>query len=572
MPKLTIVTITRNNYEQLVGTTDSLKLIPHYHHIVINGGECERTKKFLIERKIDHISEPDEGIADAFNKGIRKFFETDSDYVIFINSGDRICNASYVAKAIEFLERNESFAFTYGDIIFQDPSGGNRYIQARNPINFSRGMPCHQTMIYRKSVFERGGLFDTSYKIAMDYQHLGRMLKAGLAGKYITAPPAILFDGEGVSSTRRLPALRETCRALFDTGMIWQSKRGFFSFLLWSLLVETLIVFRVKDLLTKKFNLFRYRMPLPPSADLAAPSPQAYAIVINTREKDAKVVERVMEHSWGQKPSPRRVVLMDHNENKLRIGPGLATNPPVEHIHVPDRGISSTINRWDIPPGVEWVLFCNDDECLSEGYVEKFFEMVECRPWAEIVASGLVGDGRDCLCSPRDESGASLNKFLHAKLSVDFHFACRARTFKRLDGFDARLGTGLVAALDFVWKAHFKRIPMFYCSELRELRVRQEQLTVSENFDGAFYCGKDRGALIAKWVLERKKIKPLGEMLDVTAIYLGQIFKCLFTGSFPKMALSFVALMACYLGFLLFTISHIKSKAFNMFQRSSLQS
>ena len=99
----TIVTVTCNNYEQLFDTTDSLKLIPHYHHIVINGGECEKTKIFLIEKGIDHISEPDQGIADAFNKGIRKFLETNSNYIIFINSGDRIGDAAYMKKALDLL-------------------------------------------------------------------------------------------------------------------------------------------------------------------------------------------------------------------------------------------------------------------------------------------------------------------------------------------------------------------------------------------------------------------------------------------------------------------------------------
>ena len=493
MSKLTVVTITHNNYEELVRTTNSLKSIPDYRHIVVNGGECKKTKDFLTGQNIEHISEPDEGISDAFNKGIGKFFESDGKYIMFINSGDRIANVSYLEKAINFLEQNEKYSFTYGDIIFQDPSVGNRYIQAQNPINYSRGMPCcHQTIMYRKSVFERVGLFDLSYKIAMDYQHLGRILKAGLVGKYITAPSPILFDGAGVSSTQRISSVREACRALIDTGMIHENKRGFFGLLLWSLLIEILIILRIKDVLTKKFNLFRYRMPLPPSANFTTLPVKTYAIVANAYK----------------------------------------SAPP-------------------FLPDVEWIFLCDEDEYLLEGYAEKFFEIVECCPWVEVVASGTIGEDGHCFGGSRDESRAALNKFLQSKFLMGSHFACKAETFKKLKGLDERFEVGLVAALDFAWKAHFKKIPMFYCPELKSFRAKSQDCPVSDHFSRTFSFGKNQGALIAKWVFEQKKIKPLGEMLDITAIHIKHMLKYLLTGSFRKMSLSLTTLLACYWGFLL---------------------
>ena len=139
MSKLSVITITRNNYDQLVETIDSLKLIPDYDLVVVNGGECQKTKNFLMEKGIEHISEPDKGISDAFNKGIRKVFNKDSVYVIFINSGDCIYNASYITKAVEFLESNDSFSFTFGDVIYQDSLAGELYIPARTRWNLEEG-------------------------------------------------------------------------------------------------------------------------------------------------------------------------------------------------------------------------------------------------------------------------------------------------------------------------------------------------------------------------------------------------------------------------------------------------
>ena len=128
MSKLLVVTITRNNYDELVKTVNSLALLPKYHLVVINGGECVQTRQFLKSSNIEHISESDDGIADAFNKGVRLFLKNSADYVIFINSGDIVINASYAIKAVDFLEKNKKFDFSYGDVIFRDRLVGDIYM------------------------------------------------------------------------------------------------------------------------------------------------------------------------------------------------------------------------------------------------------------------------------------------------------------------------------------------------------------------------------------------------------------------------------------------------------------
>ena len=247
MSKLSIITITRNNYRQLVETIDSLKSIRDYNLIVINGGECEQTKIFLIEQKIEHITERDDGIADAFNKGVSKSFENDSRYIIFINSGDRINNASYIEKAIDFLDKYDNYSFTYGDMIYQDVIAGNMYIPARTKFNLGLGMPCsHQTIIYRKYIFKQVGFFNCSYKYAMDYQHLCRMLKMGLVGKYIEAVPVVLMDGSGITSINKYLTFKESTIALIKTGLIYSNKKDFFIHCLIFMLQQALSFFEMQ--------------------------------------------------------------------------------------------------------------------------------------------------------------------------------------------------------------------------------------------------------------------------------------------------------------------------------------
>ena len=67
---ISIITVTYNNLDDLHRTLDSLKKVDGIEKIVVNGGECAKTKKYLSDFDGTAISEPDKGISDAFNKGI----------------------------------------------------------------------------------------------------------------------------------------------------------------------------------------------------------------------------------------------------------------------------------------------------------------------------------------------------------------------------------------------------------------------------------------------------------------------------------------------------------------------
>ena len=68
---LSIISITLNNFEELLNTVESVRGIDDCEHIIINGGSCPQTSEFLQGYSGKTVSEPDLGISDAFNKGIR---------------------------------------------------------------------------------------------------------------------------------------------------------------------------------------------------------------------------------------------------------------------------------------------------------------------------------------------------------------------------------------------------------------------------------------------------------------------------------------------------------------------
>lgn len=229
MLNLSIISVTFNNFEDLLLTHKSIVgcgLIDEIDFFVVNGGTCEKTKNFLIENKIRNVSEPDDGISDAFNKGIAGALK---DNIIFLNSGDSLLKADYIKKAVNFLDSNEQYGFTYGQIIFRDAIAGDIVIKPHGGL-VGQGMPYpHQTMIYRKSVFEKVGKFKLDYRIAMDYEHVCRMQVNKIKGKYIDdVPVSILMDGSGVSVSNEIKGIKENYRALQENGLLAENKTAFY--------------------------------------------------------------------------------------------------------------------------------------------------------------------------------------------------------------------------------------------------------------------------------------------------------------------------------------------------------
>ena len=560
MDKLAVVTITRNNYDELLDTISSLKTLPTHHLVVINGGECDRSRQFLLEQKIDHVSEPDGGIADAFNKGIRLALKDETNCIVFINSGDTVTDPTYAEKALHFLEKNRETDFTYGDIIFRDSLVGNIYMPAKKVLNLGRGMPCgHQSMIYRKSVFKTVGFFNDSCKIAMDYEHLCRMIKSGLNGRHIMAPPFVTMDGMGVSSTCESAAIKECYMALLKNGLMTGENRRDFLIRVSLFVIRKILIAMKMNKVLGKFKKIKYSRLIPVSA-----SPGDFVIVTNSYQGDISLVERNLRHSLSQKPPPWKVIFIDQNEKKLKLSPEISDHLLLDHVHVRQRSVSAARNLLNVSSDIEWIIFCDDDGYLMEGYTEKFVEMVRYRPEVEILAGSVVRDDNGEFYTPRHKTGVNLNKFLYTKLLMGTNFACKAKTFKTLGGFDENFGVGAFWAsgeeTDFAWKAHFSRVPMLYCPELKVFHTKSYSLDFSDNIKKAFFYGRGNGALVAKWMLKERKIKPICEMVEMTLVPWGQVFKAVGNRSLERIALCLVTLLSRCWGFALFLIKYCFSR------------
>lgn len=246
---ISIITITYNNSDELVRTINSIPKSVLIESVVINGGTCERTREFLKSYPGVAVNEKDNGIADAFNKGVQK---SSGKYIMFLNSGDELIDKTYLKKAKDFLDVNPHFSFVHSNMILRDESGEILYM--RPPMkNIGRGMPyLHPTMIFRREVFDKIGFFKADLKIAMDYDFIIRMKKAGLKGFYFKEIFSVKMDGTGKSVKQESAAIQECYKVLKENNELnFETFTGYLVRYLLFIFRKMLIYIGLKDLLIR---------------------------------------------------------------------------------------------------------------------------------------------------------------------------------------------------------------------------------------------------------------------------------------------------------------------------------
>jgi len=203
---ISIVTITYNNFDELIETLNSIPDLPLIESIVINGGQCEKTKEFLKTYLGKSITEKDEGIADAFNKGVKV---SSGKYIMILNSGDVLIEKSYPEKALKIFEENRNIAFVHSNLLLVDNSNPELFMRPTLS-NVGRGMPyLHPTMIVKKELFDRIGMFDTKLKIAMDFDWIVKLVKNNFLGYYLNDSAVVKMDASGKSIKEENEAIKE---------------------------------------------------------------------------------------------------------------------------------------------------------------------------------------------------------------------------------------------------------------------------------------------------------------------------------------------------------------------------
>lgn len=174
-----ILTATLNAGEGLKQTLESLRAqtCKDFEWVVADGGSKDHTVQMLREEKavkVRWVSEPDQGISDAFNKCIQM---ATGQWVLFLGAGDRLASEDVLANALEFC-RTEQTRFFYGDVVY-DYGDKRRLVHKNYSWSRFKTYSCipHQAMFLDRRVFAEYGLFDLTYRTCMDYEHTARFIR-----------------------------------------------------------------------------------------------------------------------------------------------------------------------------------------------------------------------------------------------------------------------------------------------------------------------------------------------------------------------------------------------------------
>lgn len=201
---VTVVTVCRNVKSSLEKTMNSLlhQSYAHIDYVIIDGASTDGTPEMLGKTEgIRWISEPDKGIYDAMNKGIRM---AEGEWVIFMNAGDVFASDDTLSKVFS-VERD-------ADVIYGDVIKGDNIKKAEPPHNGHRMYFCHQSAFVRTSCLKEFP-FDIQHRMSADFKQIKQLYLAGKTFMQLDFPIAV-FDTSGVSNAQRSKGLYDNIQVI----------------------------------------------------------------------------------------------------------------------------------------------------------------------------------------------------------------------------------------------------------------------------------------------------------------------------------------------------------------------
>lgn len=216
----TVVTVCLNSRHTIARTIQSVldQKTADVEYIVVDGGSADGTQEVVraFGDSIDtFISEPDNGIADAFNKGISMSHGT---IISLINSDDRLLPGALQQVRDYFIHNPESqvvhaeILLHHGDQLVKRVTPAGRWWYPWRLVLFN-----HPATFVKRSVYEVHGMFSTDFRIAMDIDIFTRWSTAGVKIDYMPTPLVAMHYG-GVSDRHPFAGYKEAMTAFIRNG------------------------------------------------------------------------------------------------------------------------------------------------------------------------------------------------------------------------------------------------------------------------------------------------------------------------------------------------------------------
>jgi glycosyltransferase involved in cell wall biosynthesis len=199
--KISIITVSYNSASTICETIDSVlnQTYPNIEYIVVDGNSTDETVSIIKEYepkfqgRMHWISEPDEGLYDAMNKGIKM---VTGNYIAILNSDDCYVDENAITELVDCIKKDypDSIYANVISVAFNNAKRIDRF--ARQPIDGNKVLygnrvskhdyihemihkgwhPNHPTFVVKRSIYENYGVFDTTFDIVADFELMFRFL------------------------------------------------------------------------------------------------------------------------------------------------------------------------------------------------------------------------------------------------------------------------------------------------------------------------------------------------------------------------------------------------------------
>jgi len=225
---VTIITVCRNHAQELERTIRSVEsqTWQEKEYLVIDGASTDDTLDVIKAHEASitrWVSEPDQGIYDAMNKGVRM---ARGEWVIFMNAGDTFASDDTLQRVFGSPQN--------ADVIYGDVIKGELVKKAEAPRNAHRMFYCHQSAFVRTRCL-REFPFDIRHRMSADFKQVKQLYLSGKTFRQLDFPVAN-FDTQGVSNRNRSAGLYDNIQVIRETDSLWEQMkllpRLYFTYLL----------------------------------------------------------------------------------------------------------------------------------------------------------------------------------------------------------------------------------------------------------------------------------------------------------------------------------------------------
>ncbi|QEC77939.1 glycosyltransferase family 2 protein [Mucilaginibacter ginsenosidivorax] len=203
--KISVITVVYNAQDTIARCIESVisQKYPDIEYIVIDGGSTDNTLQIINRHRSSiniFVSEPDKGIYDAMNKGIKL---ATGQIIGTLNADDRLADAD-VLSAISQVFKESSTEIVYGNLTYVHPDGKikrnwNSKQCGANSFNWGF-MPPHPTFYCQRELFEKFGFYSLEYGSAADYELMVRFMHQHKTESFFLNKVMVIMQDGGVSN------------------------------------------------------------------------------------------------------------------------------------------------------------------------------------------------------------------------------------------------------------------------------------------------------------------------------------------------------------------------------------